>query len=479
MASVAVDPQPSVVTRVISLPLVSSTYDLMSSAYLSTKDQYPYLKSVCEMAEKGVKTITSVAMTSALPIIQKLEPQIAVANIYACKGLDRIEERLPILNQPSTQGLALSPRLSAVAQSRLTAALANRQISYLFTSFAPPAIPKDWQIVANAKGAVTGAKDAVTTTVTGAKDSVASTITGVMDKTKGAVTGSVEKTKSVVSGSINTVLGSRMMQLVNSGVENALTKSELLVEQYLPLTEEELEKEAKKVEGFDVVQKPSYYVRLGSLSTKLRSRAYQQALSRVKEAKQKSQETISQLHSTVHLIEFARKNVHSANQKIQDAQDKLYLSWVEWKRSIGYDDTDESHCAEHIESRTLEIARNLTQQLQTTCHNLLSNIQGVPQNIQDQAKHMGVMAGDIYSVFRSAASFKEVSDSLLTSSKGQLQKMKESLDDVMDYLVNNTPLNWLVGPFYPQLTESQNAQDQGAEMDKSSQETQRSEHKTH
>lgn len=171
--------------------------------------------------------------------------------------------------------------------------------------------------------------------------------------------------------------------------------------------------------------------------------------------------------------------MHSANQKIQDAQDKLYISWVEWKRSIGYDDTDESHCAEHIESRTLEIARNLTQQLQTTCHNLLSNIQGVPQNIQDQAKHMGVMAGDIYSVFRSAASFKEVSDSLLTSSKGQLQKMKESLDDVMDYLVNNTPLNWLVGPFYPQLTESQNAQDQGAEMDKSSQETQRSEHKTH
>ncbi|XP_012520489.1 PREDICTED: perilipin-2 isoform X1 [Propithecus coquereli] len=421
MASVAVEPQPSVVTRVANLPLVSSTYDLMSSAYVSTKDQYPCLKSVCEMAEKGVKTITSVAMTSALPIIQKLEPQIAVANTYACKGLDRIEERLPILNQPSTQ------------------------------------------VVANAKGVVTGAKDAVTTTVTGAKDSVASTITGVMDRTKGAVTGSVEKTKSVVNGSINTVLGSRVMQLVSSGVENALTKSELLVDQYLPLTAEELEKEAKKVEGFDVVQKPSYYVRLGTLSTKLRSRAYQQALSRVKEAKQKGQETVSQLHSTVHLIEFARKNVHSTNQKIQDAQDKLHLSWMEWKRSLGHDDTDESHCAEHIESRTLAIARNLTQQLQTTCHTLLSSIQGLPQNVQDQANHLGVMAGDIYSVFCNAASFKEVSDSLLTSSKGKLQKMKESLDDVMDYFVNNTPLNWLVGPFYPQLT--QNAQDQGTEME--------------
>ncbi|XP_048972119.1 perilipin-2 isoform X1 [Canis lupus dingo] len=402
MASVAVDPQPSVVTRVANLPLVSSTYDLVSAAYISTKDQYPYLKSVCEMAEKGVKTLTSVAVMSALPIIQKLEPQIAVANTYACKGLDRIEEKLPILNQPTNQ------------------------------------------VVANARGAMTGAKDAVTTTVTGAKDSMASTISGVMDKTKGAMTGSVEKTKSVVNGSINTVLESRMMQLVSSGVENALTKSELLVDQYLPLTEKELEKEAKKVEGFDTVQKPSYYIRLGSLSTKLRSRAYQQALSRVKEAKQKGQETISQLHSTVNLIEFARKNVHSANQKIQGAQDKFYLSWVEWKRSIGYDDTDESHCAELIESRTLAIAGNLTQQLQTTCHTLLSNIQGLPQNIQDQASHLGVMAGDMYSVFRNAASFKEVSDSLLTSSKGQLQKMKESLDDVMDYLVNNTPLNWLI-----------------------------------
>lgn len=396
----------SVVTRVANLPLVSSTYDMVSSAYVSTKDQHPYLRSVCEMAEKGVKTVTSAAVTSALPIIQKLEPQIAVANTYACKGLDRMEERLPILNQPTSE------------------------------------------IVANARGAVTGAKDVVTTTVAGAKDSVASTVSGVVDKTKGAVTSSVERTKSVVNGSIDTVLG--MVQLVSSGVENAITKSELLVDQYFPLTQKELEMEAKKVEGFDTVQKQRYYERLESLSAKICTRAYHQALGRIKDARQKSQETISQLHSTVHLIEFARKNVHSANQKIQD---KLSVSWVEWKRSVGYDDTDESHCVEHMESYTLAMARNLTQQLQTTCQTLLLNVQGLPQNIQDQTKHLGVMAGDIYSAFRNVTSFKEVSDGVLTSSKGQLQKMKESLDEVMDYLVNNTPLNWLVGPFYPQSTE--------------------------
>lgn len=60
------------VSRVANLPLVSSTYDLMSKVYLQTKDQHPYLKSVCEVAELGVKTVTSVAFTSALPIIDKL-----------------------------------------------------------------------------------------------------------------------------------------------------------------------------------------------------------------------------------------------------------------------------------------------------------------------------------------------------------------------------------------------------------------------
>lgn len=99
-----------------------------------------------------------------------------------------------------------------------------------------------WQVVANAKDAVVGAREAVATTVTGAKETVAHTITGVMGKTKEAVQDSVEMTKSVVNGSINTVLGSRVVQMVSSGVDSALTKSETLVDQYLPLTEAELGK---------------------------------------------------------------------------------------------------------------------------------------------------------------------------------------------------------------------------------------------
>ncbi|XP_075443773.1 perilipin-2-like [Ascaphus truei] len=368
-----VEQQQNVVARLVNLPLVSSTYNMVSSAYVNTKDNHPYLMSVCDVAEKSVKTITSVAITSTIPIIQKLEPQIAIANNYACMGLDKIEEKMPILYQPTDK------------------------------------------IVSNASDAVAGAKDAVM-----------HSITGVVDKTKGAVHGSVEITKAVVNGGINTVLGSSVVQMVSSGDDTALTKSETLLDQYLPLTEEELAKEATNIEGFEVgTEQPNYYIRLRSLSSKLRKHAYQQTLTRVKDVKCRSQEAISQLHHTIDL---------------------------------------------HIESCTLAIARNMSQQLQTTCLSLVSSMPGLPQNIQDKAHSISAMAGDVYQNFHSASSFREVSDGLLTTSRGQLQKMKASLYDVMDYLVHNTPLNWLVGPLYPQLAGSPHGEHKGDGAETTSQE---------
>lgn len=45
-------------------------------------------------------------------------------------------------------------------------------------------------------------------------------------------------------------------------------------------------------------------------------------------------------------IEYARKNMNSANQKLLNAQEKLYQSWAEWKKYTGQNDGDESHSAE-------------------------------------------------------------------------------------------------------------------------------------
>uniref|UniRef100_A0A8C6XMA2 PLIN3 protein n=1 Tax=Naja naja TaxID=35670 RepID=A0A8C6XMA2_NAJNA len=98
----------NVMDRVANLPLVSSTCHLVVSAYTYTKETSPYLKSVCDVAEKGMKTLTAAALCGAQPLVTRLEPQLATASVYACKGLDKLEEKLPILQQPSDKVVGTS-----------------------------------------------------------------------------------------------------------------------------------------------------------------------------------------------------------------------------------------------------------------------------------------------------------------------------------------------------------------------------------
>lgn len=61
------------------------------------------------------------------------------------------------------------------------------------------------------------------------------------------------------------------------------------------------ELEADAVRGFEQRQ-PNYYVRLGSLSTRLRRGAYSKAMAKIQEARQRSQEFMAELNATVDLV---------------------------------------------------------------------------------------------------------------------------------------------------------------------------------
>lgn len=105
-----------------------------------------------------------------------------------------------------------------------------------------------------------------------------------------------------------------------------------------------------------------------------------------------------------------------------------------------------------IESRTLALARSLSQQLQTSCLVVVSSVQGLPNHVQQEALSLSHSAAQLYTNFSLPSRLRELPDSVLGGTRAQLGQMKESLDHVMDYFVNNTPLNWLVGPFYPRTT---------------------------
>ncbi|NXN02190.1 PLIN3 protein, partial [Sylvia borin] len=405
----------SIGTRVANLPLVSSAYDMVASAYSCTKESHPCVRSVCSAAEKGVKTLTAAAVSGAQPLLTRLEPQISTANELACKGLDKLEEKLPILQQP------------------------------------PQKIISDTKLLVTST--VTGAKDVLTSTVAGArdavdavagaKDAVTSRVTGVMDMTKGAVQGGVELTRSAVSSGVSTV-----GQMVASGVGTVLGKSEELVDHYLPMTDEELGKLATAVEGFEPEQQrqqQSYFVRLGSLSTKLRHRALQHSLGKLQSARQSSQDLLAQLQRTLDLVESLKQSV---DQRLQGGQEKLQQLWLEWnKKQPG--GGKEQLSPEAVESSTLTMLQGLSQQLQSSCQPLVSSLQGLPASVQDTAGQVRHNVEELRAALASVTSLQDVTGPVLARARSHASTARQLMDELVERVASNTPLTWLVGPFAP------------------------------
>ncbi|KAM9173270.1 perilipin-3-like [Pangshura tecta] len=92
--------QCNVLKKPSGLPFVSTVCHLVSTKYTSIKKRHLYNKSLCTGAEKGVKTINEVAVSSVQPVLNTLEPQPATVN---CKSLESVEEKLPILCQTADQ----------------------------------------------------------------------------------------------------------------------------------------------------------------------------------------------------------------------------------------------------------------------------------------------------------------------------------------------------------------------------------------
>ncbi|XP_066889142.1 perilipin-3 isoform X2 [Kogia breviceps] len=395
--------QPSVLDRVAGMPLISSTCNMVSATYMSTKESHPHVKTVCDAAEKGVKTLTAVAVSGAQPILSKLEPQLTSASEYAHRGLDKLEENLPILQQPPEKVLA------------------------------------DTKELVSSK--VSGAREAVSNTVSSAKDTMASRVTEAVDVTRGAVQSGVDMTKSVVTSGVHSVMGSRVGQMVLSGVDTVLGKSEEWMDHHLPMTDAELARLATSLEGFDVAsvaqqrQEQSYFVRLGSLSERLRHHAYEHSLGKLQSTRQRAQEALLQLSQTLSLMETVKQGV---DQKLVEGQEKLHQMWLSWNQK-------------QLQGPEEDAAK--PEQLQTTCASLGSSLQGLPAHVKDQALQARRQVEDLQATFSGIHSFKDLSSSILTQSHGQVARAREALDHMVEYVAQNTPITWLVGPFAPGITE--------------------------
>ncbi|XP_065278011.1 perilipin-3-like [Emys orbicularis] len=547
--------QVNIVNRVASLPFISSAYNLVSSAYSYTKGIHPYISNICSVAETVAAMAVGSAVGGVQPILSHLEPQITSVNEYACKGLDKLEESLPFLQQPTEQVISDTKQMvSTKVMSAVDAAYGAKDAVASRVAGAVD-VTKDVvqdsveltksvvsSTVNTAKEAACGAKDIVTNRVTkavdltrgtvqdsveltksvvsstvntakeaacGAKDIVTNRVTEAVDLTRGTVQDSVELTKSVVSSTVNTakeaacgakdIVTSKVNtvvgrsreavqdgvemtsfvvtnslnkakaagQLVASGVDAVLEKSQALVDHYLPLTNEELVKLAIAIEGFNMAsveeqkQRQSYFMRLGSLSNKVRHRAYQHSLNKLRLIKQNTQDSLSQLQLAINLIEYVKQGV---GHKLQDSLEKLQQLWIEWSRTQPRGSPAKDASQPEVESRILAMVRIITQQLHPAYVNLVSSIQGLPSNIQETVQQAVNNVQQLHASFSRADSFQDLSSSSLTQSREKMTKAQESLDALLEYVSHNTPLNWLVGPFSPSVRATQEATEEPKEI---------------
>ncbi|NXW28379.1 PLIN3 protein, partial [Phaetusa simplex] len=405
----------SAVNRVTSLPLLNSAFNLVSSAYNHTKETHPYLSGVCNVAETVAAVAVGSVVGGAQPILNQLEPQIALVNEYACKGLDQLEENLPFLQQPADKVISDTKKLVSTK--------------------------------------VTSAMDAACE----AREAMADKVTEAVDLTKNVVGDSVKLTRSMVTSTVNSAVeaaqGAKdlaVSQAVAGGVESVLGISEDLVDHYLPMTEEELGELATTVQGFGMAsveeqkQQQSYFVRLGSLSNKVRHRAYQHSLNKLQCIKKSTQETLSRLQLAIKLIESVKQEV---GQKLLDGQEKLHQLWVDWSLTQPKGNQVKTASQPEVESRTLAMLRIITQQLQPAYENLKASIHGLPSNIQEAVFQATRNIHKLHSSFSSAMSFQDLSSTTLTQSQDRVAEARRSLDDLFEYVTHNIPLNWLVGPF--------------------------------
>ncbi|NXA71089.1 PLIN3 protein, partial [Mohoua ochrocephala] len=432
----------SAVNRVTSLPLLNSAFNLVSSAYNHTKESHPCLSGVCSVAETVAAVAVGSVVGGAQPILSQLEPQIALVNEYACKGLDQLEENLPFLQQPADKVISDTKQLVSTK--------------------------------------VTCAMDAACE----AREAVADKVTEAVDLTKNVVGDSVKLTKSVVTSTVSSAVeaaqGAKELavsQAVAGGVESVLGMSEDLVDHYLPMTEEELGKLATTVQGFGVAsveeqkRQRSYFVRLGSLSGRVRHRAYQHSLAKLQGVRHRTQDTLSRLHLAIKLIESVKREV---GQKLLEGQEKLHQLWVDWSLTQPKGNQVRTACqpevppggapgqapggrapepvpelclSRQVESRTLAMLRILTQQLQPAYESLRRSAHGLPSDIQEAVCRATRHIHKLHSSFSRALSFRDLSRATLAQSQDRVAEARRSLDVLFEYVTHNTPLNWVVGPF--------------------------------
>ncbi|XP_017689224.1 PREDICTED: perilipin-3-like isoform X5 [Lepidothrix coronata] len=392
----------SVVTRVANLALVSCACGAVAAAYESTKESHPCVRSVCQATEKGVKTLTAAAVSGAQPLLTRFNPPlftspVSSANELACKGLDKLEEKLPILQQPPERVVAGTRELVSGAVARTLGTVTGTRVGRLL---------------------VTGV----------------GTVLGRPEQLVGRYLPRTEEELAATAGA-----------QVAQGTKVGTAGPEVA-----PGTE--VGTAGPEVAPGPVVSPPGWqrrwqscFVRVGSLSAELRHRALRRSLGELRRARHSAQHLLAQLH---HLIQLIEEGQRGSDGPRSGSRERLHRLWLEWSRQEGVP-MEESE----VEARALAMLRGLLQQLHGACARLASGARAFPSSVQETAGHVRHGVEGVQAALARARSFHDLSELVLAQSRDGVARAQLGIEELLEHVGQHMPLPWLVGPFAPALVE--------------------------
>ncbi|XP_077050541.1 perilipin-1 isoform X2 [Siphateles boraxobius] len=253
----------NVFLRILNLRSVNAALESIEKTYNSTKQSHSIIRSVCGLYEKGVSRAGSLAVWSLQPALHVLEPQLVAANAMACRGLDRLEEKVPALqSQPA-------------------------------------------ELAANIK-------QLMSSTLETAKDGIASPIKQTSNVVLGKVSTGYQQSKNAIRDGIQYVLNSKLVYLAEQRANRALSLTENLVEYVLPVSSAETEDDGSMREQEPDVgssgQNPSFS-RLRALADTVCRRAFQKTAAQLQRSKRQGQELVTQIPGASPLVEYTMKTM--------------------------------------------------------------------------------------------------------------------------------------------------------------------------
>lgn len=96
-------PHFEVLDRVRNIPMVHSAIEKTGSTYSYVKDSHHLINWALSYAEAGLHYATATAAPLTGPLAKKFEGEINAVDQTLCKGLDMVEQRVPMMKQPPQQ----------------------------------------------------------------------------------------------------------------------------------------------------------------------------------------------------------------------------------------------------------------------------------------------------------------------------------------------------------------------------------------